>query len=182
MRIIHDQVIHLLNESLKHQLVVANQYAIHAQRYQYHRLDKLYRHQKQEQADRNAASQRLANRILSLNGKPVQHVNAKLYIGNDPMQMLRYDLRTERLSIQQLQASIAGCRDCSDRESTDLLLEILDETDDQISWLENQLELLAKIGEENYLRIQMPAGEGKPMSEDHHSPPQRRMQPLVSVC
>ena len=178
----HDQVIHLLNESLKHQLAITNQYAMHAQRYQYHRLDKLYRHEKQEQNDRNAALQRLVSRILRLNGEPVLHASAKLHLGKDPMQMLRCDLRAERLSIQQLEAAIAGCRDCGDRDSAELLLEILDEADDQISWLENQLELSARIGEENYLRIQMPKVEEKPMPVTSQPVQQGGMSPLLSAC
>ena len=180
----HERVITLLNESLKHQLAIANQYAIHVQHYQHQQLDKLYRHEKQEQVDRTAIIDRLVSRILALKGQPALHSSAKLRIGKDPLQILRFNLLTERMAAQQLQAAIAGCRDCADQDSTNLLLDILDEADDQISWLENQLALSAKIGLHNYLRIQKSLlVEKAPVPESQTQSPYRpTIAPLLGAC
>ena len=62
--------------------------------------------------------------------------------------------RSERSSRTTLIESIAICEKAQDYVSRDLLREILNDTEKHIDYLETQLELIKKIGLENYLQSQ----------------------------
>lgn len=148
------KIISLLNEVLKSQLAISNQYLMHSQLCRHQKMEKLYQHEKNELIDRAATIDDLIGRILTLGGQPALQNSAKLCLGKQPIQILQCNLSVEKSSVQQLKTAISGCLQYGDRESADVLLIILDEVESQIDWLETQIELSDTIGEINYLRMQ----------------------------
>jgi bacterioferritin len=69
--------------------------------------------------------------------------------------MLEADLKAEQSARPLYQEAIAYCESCRDYISRELLEDILENEEQHIDWLEIQLEMIEKIGLENYLQSQM---------------------------
>ena len=79
----------------------------------------------------------------------------KLNIGEDVPEMLTSDLALERGAQATIKDGVAYCESVRDFVSRDLLMKILDDTEEHIDFLETQLELIEKVGIQNYLQSQM---------------------------
>jgi bacterioferritin len=101
----------------------------------------------------------LINRILMLGGLPNLQALHKLMIGENTPEMLGCDLQLEQMAQKTIKEGIAAAEGVGDYVSRDILQDILEDTENHIDWLETQLELIDKIGAQNYLQSQMD-GEG----------------------
>ena len=98
-------------------------------------------------------------RSLMLGGLPNLQALHKIMIGEDTKEMLECDLKLEQGAQQTVKNGIAAAEAAADYVSRDLLLAILEDTEEHIDWLETQLELIDKIGIQNYLQSQMAQDE-----------------------
>jgi bacterioferritin len=74
--------------------------------------------------------------------------------------MLECDLKLETAAQKTVKEGIALCEAHGDYVSRELFQDILDETEEHIDWLETQLDLIEKVGIQNYLQSQMSSGSG----------------------
>jgi bacterioferritin len=95
---------------------------------------------------------KLIERILFLEGLPNLQNLGKLFIGEGPREALECDLRLEMLAVPDLRAGIAHSESVGDYTSRDLLGDILESEEEHIDWLETQLELIGRVGEQAYLQ------------------------------
>jgi len=93
---------------------------------------------------------RLMDRIFMLDGLPNLQDLGKLSIGEDVPEILACDLALEKGAQQTIKDGIAHCESVRDYVSRDLLQDILDDTEEHIDFLETQLELLERVGLQNY--------------------------------
>jgi bacterioferritin len=98
---------------------------------------------------------KLVNRILMLDGLPNLQALNKVMVGEDTPEMLQCDLTLELAAHKTVKDAIAVCETAGDYVSRELFKNILDDTEEHIEWLETQIELINKIGLQNYLQSQM---------------------------
>jgi len=149
------KVIEHLNKILGNELVAINQYFLHARMYDNWGLKALGKHEYDESIDEMKHADWLIERILFLEGIPnLQHLG-KLLIGEDTEEMLKCDLKLESKAIPDLRDAIEYCESVRDYGSRELLEKILDSEEEHVDWIETQLELIGKVGIQNYLQTQM---------------------------
>ncbi len=149
------KVIEHLNQALRNELIAINQYFLHSRMFKDWGLNALGDYEFQESIDEMKHADQLVERILFLEGLPnMQHLG-KLRIGENTKEMLECDLALEMDAVPDLKDGIAHCESVRDFVSRDLLRSILDSEEEHVDWLETQLDLIERVGVENYQQSQI---------------------------
>jgi len=151
------QVIAHLQAQLKNELTAINQYFVHYRMYKHWGFDKIAKKEYEESIGEMKHADRLMDRIFMLDGLPNLQDLGKLMIGETLLEGLECDLKLERGAQATIKDGIAHCESVRDYVSRELLQDILDDTEEHIDFLETQLEVAAKVGEQNYLQSMMGA-------------------------
>ena len=149
------KAIEFLQAQLKNELTAINQYYLHYRVLKHWGFDKLAKKEYEESIGEMKHADRLMDRILMLDGLPNLQDLGKLMVGEDVPEMLRCDLKLEQAAQATIKDGIAHCESVRDYVSRELLQDILDDTEEHIDFLETQIELLDKVGLQNYLQSQM---------------------------
>lgn len=145
------KIIGFLNKILFNELTAINQYFLHAKMLKNWGLDELAGHEYKESIDEMKHADRLADRILFLEGLPNFQALGKLRIGENPRELLECDLALEMQALPVLREGIAHAESIGDYVSRELMADILESEEEHVDWLETQLDLIGRIGEPNYL-------------------------------
>jgi bacterioferritin len=149
------KVIEFLNRALENELTAINQYFLHARMYKNWGFAKLNEKEYHESIDEMKHADQLIERILFLEGLPNLQNIGKILIGEHPLEMLQCDLKLEHIAVPLLREAIEHCENVKDFVSRELFAHILESEEEHIDWLETQLELIEKIGIQNYLQSQI---------------------------
>ena len=149
------QVIQHLQAQLRNELTATNQYFLHYRILKHWGLEKLAKKEYEESIGEMKHADRLMERILVLDGLPNLQDLGKLLVGEDVPEIFDCDLRSERGAQAAVKEGIAHCESVRDYVSREILEDILQDTEEHIDFLETQIDLLAKVGLQNYLQSQM---------------------------
>ena len=149
------KVIEFLNKALYYELTAINQYFLHAKMLKNWGLKELADHEYEESIDEMKHADKLSERILFLDGLPNFQALGKLRIGENPREVLNADLALELDALPLLRDAIKHCESVNDYVSRKLFADILESEEEHIDWIETQLALIERIGEQNYLAQQI---------------------------
>ena len=153
------KVIDYLNKALRLELTTVNQYFLHARMFKNWGFEKLGKVEYEESIDEMKHADKLIERILFLEGLPNVQDLDKVYIGENVREALEADLKAEQRAHPLYKEAVAYFESVKDYVSRELMVEILESEEEHIDHLETQLELMGKVGEQNYLQSQMKAGD-----------------------
>ena len=146
------EIIKLLNTVLTNELTSVNQYFLHARmidNWGFKRLGKIVY---DESIEEMKHADTLIKRVLFLDGLPNLQDLHKLALGESVTEALSADLALETAGQATLIPGIAQCEKAQDYVSREILVRILEDTEDHIDFLETQLSLIRSLGEQNYLQ------------------------------
>ena len=149
------QVIAALQAQLKNELTAINQYYMHYRMYKHWGFEALAKVEYKESIGEMKHADVLMDRIFMLDGLPNLQDLGKLQIGEDVPEILACDLRAEQGAQATVKAGMAHCEAVQDYVSRDLLQRILNDTEAHIDYLETQIDLIGRVGVQNYLQSQM---------------------------
>ena len=149
------KVIEYLNLVLKSELTAINQYFLHARMFKNWGLKELDEHEFKESVDEMKHADRIIERILFLEGLPNLQDIDLLKIGENTEEILKADLALEYEAMPTLREAIAYCESSNDYVSREIFEVILEGEEEHVDWLETQLDLIGRVGLENYQQSQM---------------------------
>ena len=144
------KVIERLNEALFLELGAVNQYWLHYRLLDDWGFSLLAKKEREESIEEMHHADRLIERILFLEGHPNLQEVAPLRIGQTLREVLEADLKGEYDARDSYKKSRDICHDAGDYVSMKLFEELLADEEGHIDFLETQIDLLDKLGEEKY--------------------------------
>ena len=155
----NEKVIEFLNEALKNELTAVNQYWLHYRMLDNWGIKRLAEFERHESIDEMKHADKLAERILFLDGLPNFQALGRLHIGENVEEILKADMELEVEALNQLRGAIGHCEKVHDYVSRDLFSEILQNEEEHVDTIEQQFEMIARMGLQNYIQLQSEAAK-----------------------
>lgn len=149
------EVIEFLNEQLTAELTAINQYFLHAKMQENFGWVKLAAYTRAESFDEMRHAEALTDRIIFLEGLPNYQRLFHVRVGQTVTEMFQADRQVEVEAIDRLRRGIELMREKGDVTSARIFESILADEEHHIDYLDTQLELVEKLGEELYLSQQI---------------------------
>ena len=160
MKPVDARVVELLNEALTFELTVTNTYFLHARMLDNWGLAKLGKVYYDLSIDEMRDADDLISRILLFDGHPnVQKLGA-ITVGETAEEMLKLALASEKAAVEQFTAGAQECHDLGDHGTAAVFEEMVRDEEKHADWFESQLDAIERVGLQQYLAQQVPAGEG----------------------
>ena len=144
------RVIEYLNRGLRHEMTAINQYWLHYRllgNWGYNDLAKYWRKESIEEMEH---ADKIIDRIIYLDGFPNLQYVAPLMIGENIKEVLECDLKGEKIALETYAKGRDICRKHEDYVTMGIFEDLLKDEEGHHDFLETQLDLLARIGVENY--------------------------------
>jgi bacterioferritin len=146
----NDTTLKNLNTALQMELTAAHQYQLHAHLLEDWGLDKLAKQMRGEFDEENGHADRFLERIFALGGEPEMAFAATPKVSKSLRDMFESDLADEKEAIKFYTGAAKAAYESDDLASKALFEGIAIEEVGHREWLELQLSLLDRLGEERY--------------------------------
>ena len=151
----NEKLIEQLNARLAEELTAINQYFVHAEMCDNWRYSKLHEEIRKRSIAEMRHAEKLIERIIFLDGRPIVSNLNKMHIGSDVPKMHDSDHGSEEVAIRGYNETIRLAAEVGDNNTKVLLESILKEEEDHIDWIEAQQDQIKQMGVENYLEEQI---------------------------
>ncbi len=147
----NSEVVQHLNKLLANEQSAYNQYLLHSQLLKSWGVAKLGETEKKEALEEVGHAELLIERILYLEGTPKMEGGEAAQVSADVNEVLNRDLQLEVNGIADLREGITVAQRIGDSVSRELMVKILADEEHHEDHLLTQLDLIEKIGIENYI-------------------------------
>jgi bacterioferritin len=151
----HPDVLEALNRALTIELTAINQYFVQSKMCKNWGFMKLAGKHWEESMGEMKHADKLIDRILFLDGVPNIARYDVIRVGTDVKEQFEYDLALETSGVKAYNELVNLCISLKDNGTHALALEILEDSEEHVDWLETQLNLIKTVGLENYLAEHM---------------------------
>ena len=153
------KVIEYLNDALKNELTAINQYFLHYRMLDHWGVQRLAKFEYDESIDEMKHADKVAERILFLDGLPNFQLLGRLRIGETVEEVLKSDLALENEAIPLLRDAIQHCETVRDYVTRDLLKRILENEEEHVDTLERLFDQIKLMGLQNFVQLQSKPAE-----------------------
>ena len=154
------KVIEYLNAALTNELTAINQYWLHYRVLADWGITKLAEYERKESIEEMHHADKLAERILFLEGLPNFQAIHNLKVGESVEEILKADLALEHEAIPLLRDAAEYAKSVKDYTSEQLFEDILANEEEHVDFLETQFDMIERMGLQNYNQLQSaPAGQ-----------------------
>jgi bacterioferritin len=151
----NSEVVQHLNTLLANEQTAFNQYLLNSQLLKNWGLVKMAATEREEALEEIGHAEQLIERILYLEGTPKMEGGKPSQVSADVREVLQHNLALEVAGIADLRDGIAAAERGKDAVSRELMVRILADEEHHEDHLATQLELIDKIGLENYIAAQL---------------------------
>ncbi|WP_417741314.1 bacterioferritin [Salipiger sp.] len=148
-----EKVIEYLNRALRSELTAVSQYWLHYRLQDDWGLSHMAKKSREESIEEMNHADKLITRIIFLGGHPNLQKLDPLRIGENPKETLEADLAAEYEARALYIEAREHCEKVADYVSKNLFEELIADEEGHIDFLETQLELYARVGDERYAVI-----------------------------
>lgn len=149
------KLIDALNERLAEELGAINQYFVHGEMCEDWGYDSLHQAIKQRSIQEMKHAEKLIERILFLEGRPIVSKLGPISIGKKIEEMHQKDWAAEDDAIKKYNETIRLAAEVGDNGTKTMLEAILKDEESHIDWLEEQKEQIEQMGIQCYLAEKM---------------------------
>jgi len=151
----NSEVVQHLNKLLANEQSAYNQYLLNSQILKNWGIEKMAETEKEEAMEEIGHAESLLERILYLEGTPKMEGGKPAQVNADVKGVLEHNLTLEETGIADLREGIDACNRVGDWVSRELMVKILTDEEHHEDHLITQLELIEKVGIQNYITKQM---------------------------
>ncbi len=151
----NSEILDCLNQLLCNEITAGNQFILHSRMLNNWGIEKLGKLEYEASMDEMNHADEVIKRILFLEGVPNVQKIGRIQIGLSVKEIIEADLSCEMINFNDLKKFAAKAEELQDYGSRDLFVSILKSEEEHIDWLENQLELIDRVGLQNYTQSQM---------------------------
>jgi bacterioferritin len=151
----NSEVVQHLNKLLANEQSAYNQYILNSQVLKNWGIEKMAQTEREEANDEIGHAELLLERILYLEGTPKMEGGKPSQVNRDIKEVLEHNLDLEVAGIADLREGIEACNRVGDWVSRELMVKILTDEEGHEDHLITQLELIEKVGIQNYITSQM---------------------------
>jgi bacterioferritin len=151
----NERVIEQLNVRLAEELTATNQYMVHAEMCENWGYTKLHKLIRDRAIVEMKHAEKLIERILFLEGRPIVSRLDPIHIGGEVPKMHQFDHAAEETAIKGYNESIRIAAEMGDNGTKELLQAILESEEEHIDDIEAQLDQISQLGVQLYLSAQV---------------------------
>lgn len=151
----HPDIIEALNRALTIELTAINQYFVQSKMCKNWGFMKLAKKHWDESMGEMKHADKIIDRVLFLEGVPNIARYDVIRVGTDVKEQFENDLALETGGVRAYNELVNLSIQLKDNGTHALALEILEDSEEHVDWLETQLGLIAAVGLQNYLAEHM---------------------------